>query len=272
MDVVPPLHVDDVLSLLSNISSIPMRIADTTATGGRTRSGSDDSDDGNDFFGSSGSRRHARLFAGGRHVDIGGGLDFVASTILPTEHGRFRVCAYRHRRSGAEPLALIFGDVSKSGSVVPVRVHDQCITSEVFGSLRCDCRDQLLVSMKYVRDHGCGAVLYLPQEGRGIGIANKIAAYHLQESGLDTVDANRKLGLPDDAREYSCVRYMLKHLEINHIALMTNNPRKFHCLRCVGVSVADRIPCIAVKPSKSAASYIRAKIDRMGHISDALGS
>eukprot|EP00940_MAST-03C_sp_MAST-3C-sp2_P000177 g177.t1 len=268
MDIIPQLHLDDVLSLLSAITTIPLQMTSPRAAGGASCQICDDDDDD----GGSGNRRMWGVKfpkaskAAAKHVNIGGGLDFVASTMLPTNRGRYRMLAYRHRVTGAEPLAIVCGRVSERGKVVPVRVHDQCLTSEVFGSLRCDCQQQLHLALEHVRDNGTGAVLYLPQEGRGIGIANKIAAYHLQEHGFDTVDANRKLGLPDDAREYDCVGHILKHLEIEHVALLTNNPRKIHALRSLGINVVKRVPCVAKVRSKEAKKYLKSKIDRMGHV------
>ena len=159
---------------------------------------------------------------------------FVAETRLPTKQGAYRLMAFR---DSSKPLGLsdvtllIWGQV-EGRSDVPVRVHDQCATSEVFGSLKCDCKDQLDAAKMLIRDNPDGGIIfYLPQEGRGIGLSNKIAAYALQEKGHDTVDSNRLLGLPDDAREYSCVPTILDHLKISSIALITNNPRKIRMLR-----------------------------------------
>jgi len=191
-------------------------------------------------------------------------FDFIAETLLPTEMGRFRVRAYRDAASGAEPLALIVGEVEGTGSVL-CRVHDQCQTSEVFHSLRCDCKQQLEHAMAEIQVHG-GIILYLPQEGRGIGIANKIAAYAAQELGLDTVDANRRLGLPDDAREYTAVKDILADLRIASIRLLTNNPRKLSELAALGVVIDERVQCITPPNSTFSAAYIKAKADRMGHM------
>ena len=193
---------------------------------------------------------------------------FIAETSLPTKHGRFRVRAYRDMVTGAEPLAMMVGDVEGRDEVV-VRVHDQCVTSEVFGSLRCDCKEQLDYALKDIQERGLGIVFYLPQEGRGIGLANKVAAYAAQENGLDTVDANRILGLPDDAREYESVRDMLANLNVSSIRLITNNPMKIERLTTLGVRVMDRLPCVTPISSEYALGYVKAKTDRMGHLFEA---
>lgn len=146
-----------------------------------------------------------------------------------------------------------------------VRVHDACFTSEVLGSLKCDCREQLQLALDYIQDKPPGMVIYLQQEGRGIGLANKIAAYSLQEKGLDTVDANRALGLPDDCREYSAVGHILQELGVKSIRLMTNNPRKISELTALGINVVDRVPCI-VKSQQYNKGYLSAKQKRMKHI------
>lgn len=148
---------------------------------------------------------------------------------------------------------------------VVVRVHDACFTSEVLGSLKCDCREQLQLALEYIQDSPPGMVIYLQQEGRGIGLANKIAAYALQEKGLDTVDANRALGLPDDCREYSAVAHILKDLGISSIRLMTNNPRKITELTALGINVVGRVPC-QVKAGKHNVGYLSAKQRRMHHM------
>lgn len=192
---------------------------------------------------------------------------FIAETPLPTERGRFRVRAYRDPVTGAEPLAFISGDIEHQEHVI-CRVHDQCVTSEVFGSLKCDCKQQLDYALEYIKEHS-GMVLYLPQEGRGIGLANKVAAYALQENqGLDTVDANRQLGLPDDARQYNSARDIIDDLGIKSIRLLTNNPRKIDCLKRLGVTVTDRIACICQPTSELSMNYVKAKAARMGHMID----
>lgn len=192
---------------------------------------------------------------------------FVAETLLPTRKGAFRMRAYRNPRTFAEPVAMMVG-VVEGQSAVPVRVHDQCQTSEVFGSLKCDCKEQLDYALRYMQHNGPGLVIYLPQEGRGIGLANKVAAYAQQERGLDTVDANRVLGLPDDAREYGAVRDILLELGIRSVRLMTNNPRKIRRLAALGIVVEQRIPCVVHVESPLAQGYLQAKVSRMGHLID----
>eukprot|EP00192_Tetraselmis_astigmatica_P013893 CAMPEP_0117685090 /NCGR_PEP_ID=MMETSP0804-20121206/21529_1 /TAXON_ID=1074897 /ORGANISM="Tetraselmis astigmatica, Strain CCMP880" /LENGTH=308 /DNA_ID=CAMNT_0005496289 /DNA_START=216 /DNA_END=1142 /DNA_ORIENTATION=+ len=190
---------------------------------------------------------------------------FVAETLLPTRSGKFRVRAYRHKVGilMSEPTAIINGTVENQENVV-VRVHDACFTSEVLGSMKCDCAEQLQLAMDYIQDNGPGMVIYLQQEGRGIGLANKIAAYALQEKGLDTVDANRKLGLPDDCREYTSVFNILSELGVKSIQLMTNNPRKVNTISCLGIQITKRIPCV-VPANMVNQGYLDAKRQRMSH-------
>lgn len=198
---------------------------------------------------------------------LGDGISttFVAETLLPTSEGAFRVRAYRSTGSlrESEPIAMISGQV-KGKTGVPVRVHDQCFTSEVFGSLKCDCREQLLFAKEYTKQHG-GVVIYMPQEGRGIGLANKIMAYSMQEQGLDTVDANRVLGFRDDYRSYEPVLAILQDLGIKSIRLLTNNPRKIRMLSEMGVQVDGRLPVI-IPGGEHSQGYLTAKAVRMAHL------
>ncbi|CAM9329243.1 unnamed protein product [Choristocarpus tenellus] len=147
---------------------------------------------------------------------------------------------------------------------VPVRVHDQCLTSEVLGSMRCDCKDQLELALDYISKHG-GCIIYMQQEGRGIGLANKIAAYALQDGGLDTVDANRHLGFEDDLRSYEAVKFILADLGIKSVRLMTNNPFKLKSLEDLGIKIDDCIPMLAV-PNTHCVGYLRSKALRMNHL------
>jgi GTP cyclohydrolase II len=163
-----------------------------------------------------------------------------------------------------EHVAMVFGDV-RGAEQVPVRVHSECLTSEVFGSLKCDCREQLEYALEAVAKHGQGVVLYLRQEGRGIGLINKVRAYGLQAEGHDTVDANRLLGLPDDTREYHAARDMLMHLGVASIALLTNNPEKVDALARLGVTVTERRP-VVIAPNPHSHGYLEAKRARMSHL------
>lgn len=188
-------------------------------------------------------------------------IDAVAP--VPTEHGTFLMHVFRWVGDDEEHVAMVVGDVAGKERVA-VRVHSECLTSEVFHSLKCDCREQLHLALAEIARRGEGVLLYLRQEGRGIGLANKIRAYALQAHGADTVDANRMLGLPDDARRYDMAALMLRHLGIESIALMTNNPQKVEELRALGVDVADRIPMI-ITPNRYSEPYLEAKRVRMRH-------
>lgn len=188
-------------------------------------------------------------------------IDAIAP--VPTEHGTFLMHVFRWVGDDEEHVAMVRGDVAQRERV-PVRVHSECLTSEVFHSLKCDCREQLHLALGEIARRDLGVLLYLRQEGRGIGLANKIKAYALQAHGADTVDANRMLGLPDDARRYDMAALMLRHLGIKSIALMTNNPDKVDELRALGVEVAERVPMI-VTPNRFSENYLEAKRVRMRH-------
>mmetsp|Transcript_15779 Transcript_15779/g.23483 ORF Transcript_15779/g.23483 Transcript_15779/m.23483 type:complete len:266 (+) Transcript_15779:184-981(+) len=191
-------------------------------------------------------------------------VTFVSSCKMPTKRGEFILRAYRSEtRLGFEPVVMVV-EKWKPFEAVHVRVHDQCQTSEVLGSMRCDCKEQLDYSLQFIHTHG-GAVIYLPQEGRGIGLANKVAAYSLQDDGYDTVDANRKLGFEDDERSYECVPAILKDMGIKTINLMTNNPFKVESLKKLGVHIANRTP-IVMACNKHNQAYIETKAKRMGHL------
>ncbi len=196
-------------------------------------------------------------------------LAVIAKAPVPTEFGTFDMHVFRFaedNEGGAHGLspdhvALTMGDLAGEG--VLVRVHSECLTSEVFGSLKCDCRQQLMAAQRAIADAGRGALLYLRQEGRGIGLANKIRAYELQDAGHDTVDANRLLGLPDDAREYGAAAAMFAHLGIASVELLTNNPLKVNALRELGVRVERRELLVAT--NRWSAAYLETKRLRMGH-------
>ena len=193
---------------------------------------------------------------------------WLASAELPTRFGRFTTHVFRTVDAGdggslKEHVALVYGQV-EGARALPVRIHSECMTSEVFGSLKCDCKEQLDGALAEIAARGAGAVLYLRQEGRGIGLANKIRAYELQSRGHDTVDANRLLGLPDDAREYHAAAHMLGHFDVKSVLLMTNNPAKVDALAALGVVVAGRLPII-VPPNPFSRGYLETKRARMAH-------
>ena len=240
------------------------------ARGNGAVSDGDDASDSSDDSSSSSRRdsyRDDERVGDGR---AGATTTFVAETTLPTDRGFYRVRAYRHLNPNtgevSEPVCVIHGEV-EGREDVPVRVHDACFTSEVLGSMKCDCKQQLEMAMDYIKENGPGIVCYLQQEGRGIGLANKIAAYAVQEEGVDTVDANRRLGLPGDTREYTAVKNMLRGLDVRSVQLMTNNPRKIRELERGGVKITGRIACV-VKANLFNKGYLAAKERRMSHVLD----
>lgn len=193
-----------------------------------------------------------------------GTLVVEARTTLPTEHGTFDVRLFRYGGGSEEHLAISCGDLSGDAPVL-VRLHSECFTGEVLGSHRCECAQQLAAALRSIRDSGRGVVVYLRQEGRGIGLANKLRAYALQAEGADTVDANRLLGLPDDARTYDQAAALLRHLGIASVRLMTNNPAKARGLAELGVAVVERVPLV-VPSHPIARRYLETKRDRMDHV------
>ena len=182
---------------------------------------------------------------------------------LPTARGTFRAVVFRERRTGVEHVAMVLGDVRGEG--VPVRVHSECLTSEVLGSLKCDCRAQLDRALDRIAALGRGVLVYLRQEGRGIGLGNKIRAYALQAQGHDTYEANRLLGFPDDLRSYGVAADMLRLLGVRSVDLMTNNPHKIEELARAGVPVRRRIQ-LPSPANPHNAGYLRAKRERTGHL------
>ena len=191
-------------------------------------------------------------------------VELYSEAPLPTRHGQFRVYVFREPGTEKEHVAAVKGDV-RGGEGVPVRVHSECLTSEILGSLKCDCRDQLEHAMDLVGSSPRGAVLYLRQEGRGIGLGNKIRAYALQARGADTYEANRALGFEDDLRRYDIAACMLKQLGVRSVDLITNNPLKIAGLEKEGVKVHARIPSVApLNPHN--AGYLRTKREQTGHL------
>ena len=191
-------------------------------------------------------------------------VDVYSEAPLPTRHGLFRVVVFRERGTDKEHVAAVKGEV-RGRQGVPVRVHSECLTSEILGSLKCDCRDQLEHALALIGSAPCGVVLYLRQEGRGIGLGNKIRAYALQARGADTYEANRALGFADDLRRYDIAASILKQLGVASVDLITNNPLKISGLEKEGVRVRKRIASVApLNPHN--AGYLRTKRDRTGHL------
>ncbi|WP_067568836.1 bifunctional 3,4-dihydroxy-2-butanone-4-phosphate synthase/GTP cyclohydrolase II [Nocardia acidivorans] len=191
------------------------------------------------------------------------GITRMVETRLPTRFGDFQVLGYADEHSGAEHLALVYGD--PSGADALVRVHSECLTGDAFGSRRCDCGEQLDAAMAAVVEAGRGVVVYLRgQEGRGIGLLNKLRAYELQDQGADTVDANVQLGLPIDARDYGAAARILADLSVNSVLLLSNNPAKQSGLEAHGIAVVARVP-LRTQPTEHNVHYLRTKRDRMSH-------
>jgi GTP cyclohydrolase II len=204
----------------------------------------------------------------------------VATAQLPTGFGSFRIFGIAGRKPGEEAVAIQHGTLqgapnaarnsstraaAKFRKAPLVRVHSQCLTGDVFTSERCDCRAQLEFSLRKIAKEPAGVLLYLPQEGRGIGLINKLRAYELQDAGLDTVEANRRLGFADDARDYEFAAEALKALGVRDVRLLSNNPDKVTQLESAGIRVVERVPC-RPRTSKHSASYLRTKKDKLGHL------
>lgn len=191
-------------------------------------------------------------------------VKIVAIADLPSRFGDFQIVAYYNDHDDKEHVAIVHGDICGKEDV-PLRLHSECLTGDVTGSLRCDCRDQLEASLKKIAKVPFGIVLYLRQEGRGIGLLNKLKAYQLQDSGYDTVEANKALGFRDDERDYAVAAHMLKSLEIKSIKIMTNNPKKIEDLKRHGVKVNGRIPLV-IPPNKYNIKYLQTKQKKSGHL------
>ncbi len=191
----------------------------------------------------------------------------IASTRMPTRWGMFQALAFERDTPGETrpvetALVMIMGDVKRGAPLL--RIHSQCVTSEVFGSLRCDCSDQLEIAMRAIANEGCGVMIYEHQEGRGIGLMAKLRAYALQDEGLDTIAANQALGFEADCRNYRLPVAVLNQLGIRRVRLLSNNPQKLDALVEGGIDVLARIPC-ETPPSPHSVVYLRSKKERMGH-------
>jgi GTP cyclohydrolase II len=197
----------------------------------------------------------------------------VASAEFPTRWGKFRIFGFRGEAGGAnlskdksrreEAVALVMGDIQAAPPLV--RIHSQCLTGDVFGSLRCDCRQQLEMALAMIAEQGAGVLIYEQQEGRGIGLMAKLQAYELQDAGLDTVEANERLGFKADHRGFAMPAGILKALGVSRVRLLSNNPDKVAALERGGVEVVERIPC-EVTPSSHAEEYLKTKKEKMGHL------
>ena len=185
----------------------------------------------------------------------------TAQARIPTSHGTFIMKLFEEQPTGIEHVALVMGEVAGTALV---RVHSECMTGDLFGSLRCDCGPQLDFALKQIGEAGQGVLLYLRQEGRGIGLANKLRAYALQDEGLDTVEANLRLGFPADLRRFDVAARMLEQLDIQGVRLMTNNPRKAATLEAQGVKVVERVP-VRIEPQSENQHYLATKALKLGH-------
>jgi 3,4-dihydroxy 2-butanone 4-phosphate synthase/GTP cyclohydrolase II len=188
----------------------------------------------------------------------------ITSSPLPTRYGTFRIVVYESPVDGAHHVALVKGKPAP-GRADLVRVHSQCLTGDVFGSKRCDCGEQMIAALERIEEEGAGVFLYLRQEGRGIGLANKLRAYELQDLGLDTVEANEQLGFAADERDYGVAAQILRDIGFTRVRLLTNNPRKLGALREYGIDVASR-EALEVRPNDSNKDYLRTKRERLGHL------
>ncbi len=234
-------RVDDRLGDLPPDNSVLRRVPHLELTAGHGRGG--------DNF--QNRRRHEKLVERG------------ASVRLPTEYGEFTAVAFRERLTGKTHVALVKGDVDGLENVL-VRVHSECLTGDVFHSLRCDCGEQLEQALAQIEGEGTGVLLYMAQEGRGIGLLNKLRAYELQEQGRDTVEANLELGFPADARDYGIGNQILADLGLTTIRILTNNPKKLVGIDGFGLTVVEQVP-IEVAPQSENNRYLATKRDKLGH-------
>jgi GTP cyclohydrolase II len=194
-------------------------------------------------------------------------VEQVAEADFPSRYGQFRVCGFRGISGDREQeiVVLKVGDFDGNGDVPMLRIHSQCLTGEVFASLRCDCGPQLEMALRMIADSGCGLLIYDPQEGRGIGLLNKLMAYQLQDEGADTVEANQQLGFDADERDYGFAVAILHHFELTEVRFLSNNPEKVAALERGGIRVVERIPCEPESGARASA-YLRTKKEKLGHM------
>lgn len=190
----------------------------------------------------------------------------VAGAPIPTKYGKWNVSVFQSAVDDSQYVTLIFGDIYKSKNVL-TRLHSECFTGDVLGSQRCDCGEQLHAAMEIISKAGAGIIVYLPQEGRGIGLVNKLNAYLLQDAGLDTAEANRKLGFPVDMRDYGIAAQILRDLGLTTLRLLTNNPKKIHGLESYGLTITERVP-LQIKANATNKTYLKTKQTKMGHLLD----
>jgi 3,4-dihydroxy 2-butanone 4-phosphate synthase/GTP cyclohydrolase II len=191
-------------------------------------------------------------------------IERIAEANLPTESGNFRIVGFRHLDTGEEIVALVKGQPSNTTPAL-IRIHSQCLTGDVFHSIKCDCGRQLQQAMELIEQEGCGAIIYQLQEGRGIGLMNKIRAYALQDQGQDTVEANLSLGFDADLRDYEVCAEVIKQLGIGAVRLLSNNPDKIEGLRSAGVEVVERVS-IEVEADQTSIGYLKTKREKLGHL------
>lgn len=192
-----------------------------------------------------------------------------AAADFPTRWGHFRILGFSGKfgvdRRIEEAVALVIGDVATAGATPLVRIHSQCLTGDVFGSLRCDCRQQLELALSLIASAGCGLLVYEQKEGRGIGLMAKLQAYELQDQGLDTVEANERLGFKADHREFEMPALILRHLGVKQIRLLSNNPQKVAAMEDAGIKVVERVSA-EVEPHAESAKYLKTKQEKLGHL------
>ena len=198
---------------------------------------------------------------------LGDSVELVAEARFPSRHGNFRILGFRGFWHGSEQeLAVLAKGDLQSAKQPLLRIHSRCLTGDVLGSLRCDCGPQLALSLAKIEQSGLGLLIYDPQEGRGIGLLNKLKAYQLQDAGADTVEANRQLGFGDDERQYGLAVAVLRHFGISSVRMLSNNPSKVEALESAGIGVLELVPCSPEDTGELARSYLRTKRDKLGHL------